>query len=276
MKYIDLHIHSNYSDGTYSVEKLLKHARKVGLSAISITDHDTVEGSLQALRIVDDNGDIEVIPGVEFSSYKNRKSVHILGYFIDLHSPKLQSFINHMKVSRHERALKILDKLKRYNIEVPIEIVQQFTRSGLIGRPHIAQAMKFMGYVATEREAFEKYIGNEAPCYVPQEAISPEKVIHVIREIKGIPVLAHPGKLRYDELIPELKKHGLLGLEVYYPTHTDEDIARYKRIAKELDLIVTGGSDSHGDREGYPRLGECRLPYTILEGLRNLWVKLYC
>ena len=267
MKKIDLHIHTIFSDGNLSPEKVVKLAKENGLSAISITDHDGVGGVELAQRAGEDYG-IEVVPGVELSSQKEGKSIHILGYFIDLHNQELIDFFQYMREARLKRAEKIVLKLKEHGVNIEMKEVLEHSGQGGIGRPHIAEVLVEKGIVSNFRETFYKYLGDGKSCYVQKANISTKSVIELIDNSCGIAILAHPSSPNVDKFIPELVDEGLMGIEVWYPSHSHTDIERYLRLANKYNLVPTGGSDSHGERAGYPKIGEFCVEYEILEKLK--------
>lgn len=266
MKKVDLHIHTIFSDGTLLPDEVVRIAHKQDLSAIAITDHDEINGISPAYEAGKDLG-VDVIPAVELSSKKNGKSMHILGYFIDPMHPELLAFIDSMRQARIDRAEKIVHKLHEQGISIEVSEIERCSGPGVICRPHIAEVLVNKGIVSNLREAFIKYIGWNKPCYVPKANVSTESVIKLIQRAGGIPVLAHPSLSGADEWIKELVDEGLMGIEVWYPTHSESDINHYLEISDKYNLIPTGGSDSHGTREKYPAIGEFWVPYEVLDRL---------
>ena len=263
---VDLHIHTIFSDGRYSPEEVVGLAKRANISIISITDHDTVEG-IEPVSEAAKGLNITVIPGVEFSARKEGKSVHILGYFIDCKNVRLVDFLNWMKKARYERAGKVVEKFRSFGIELDMQEVVEEAGPGVIGRPHIAEVLVKRGKVNGIGEVFTKYLGYGKPCYIPKANISPKEVIDVIKDASGIPILAHPGLLSEDDWIPELVDDGLEGIEVWYSRHSNNQIEKYKRIAQKYNLLMSGGSDSHGRIKKYPLIGEYKLPYSFLKNL---------
>jgi predicted metal-dependent phosphoesterase TrpH len=263
---VDLHIHTIFSDGMYSPEEVVTLASRANISIISITDHDTVEGIEPVLEAAKNLG-LTVIPGVELSARKENKSVHILGYFIDYKNAGLVDFLKWMKKARYERAEKVLEKLKSFGIKLNMQEVVEEAGLGVIGRPHIAEVLVKRGSVNGIGEAFAKYLGYGKPCYVPKANVNPKEAIDVIKDATGIPILAHPGLLSQDDWIPELVEDGLEGIEVWYSRHSKNQIKKYKRIAQTHNLLMSGGSDSHGRMKKYPLIGEYKLPYSFLKDL---------
>lgn len=269
MKKVDLHIHTIFSDGTLSPEEVVRIAHKQGLSAIAIADHDEISGFSPAYEIGKELG-VNVIPAAEVSAKKEGKSIHILGYFIEPAHPELIAFIQSMRQARLIRAEKIVHKLHEHNISIEVSDIEKRAGVGVICRPHIAEVLVNKRFVSNLREAFTKYIGWDRPCYVPKTNIPTKSVIDLIRKVGGIPVLAHPSSSGADKWLREFVDEGIMGIEVWYPGHSESDIARYLEIANEYNLVPTGGSDSHGTRDKFPAIGEFCVPYEVLEGLIEL------
>jgi len=234
---------------------------------ISLTDHDTTDGIERALNSARGTA-LEVIPGVEINSDWEDTEVHILGYYIDYHSQKLQEVLQEMRQARDLRAAKIIEKLKELGISINYEQVKKIAGTAPVGRPHIARAMVECGYVSTIEEAFEGYLERGKPAYVPRTKMDPLTAISVIEKANGVPVLAHPGLMNRDSLIPALVKKGLLGIEVYYPLHDQEMIEKYKWYCRKYAQVMTGGTDYHGPGTGYPMLGEVGVDQEAVENLK--------
>ncbi|MDP3182098.1 MAG: PHP domain-containing protein [Desulfobaccales bacterium] len=277
MKLIDLHVHSTASDGSYSPEEVVRLAAARGLRAISLTDHDTIDGVAEAAAAGEALG-VEVIPGVEISARFPGGSMHILGYFVDYHSGLLDARLAVLKKSRADRNPRIVAKLNALGAKITMEQVEKISGGGQVGRPHIARALLEHGYVRDIQEAFDRYLRNGGPAHVSKFRFPPDEAINMIREAQGIPVLSHPFTLglgsayALKNLLQDLKKLGLAGLEVYYPEHTPEQEARYLKLARELDLLITGGSDFHGANKPEVDLGQCpcqkNLTYPLVEALK--------
>jgi len=262
----DLHIHSHYSDGTFSPEAIVEVAKNYGLRAISIADHDAVEGVLEAEEVASRRG-VEVIPGVELSSMLDGLDIHILGYFADVRNRKLSDYLAAFRRSRQERALRMVEKLCGLGVDVELGLVLEKAGRGSIGRPHIADAMVEAGAVSTIAEAFSRYIGYDGPAYVEKYYIDTRDAVTLIRSAGGIPVLAHPGTYERDGLLMELLEAGIEGIEVMYPRHTEQQRADYREFARTHGLVVTGGSDCHGDRRGDPLIGKYTIPYALVHDM---------
>jgi predicted metal-dependent phosphoesterase TrpH len=249
--YIDLHIHTTVSDGTLSPSEVVRHAKEKGLKAIAITDHDTVEGNREALEEGKKVG-LDVLTGVEISVGCPYGTMHLLGYCIDIDSSFLKERLEFLQKVRSERNLKILDKLKGLGIGIDFSDVLQMAGGEQVGRPHFAKAMLKKGYANTNQDAFDRFLKKGAPAYVDRFRFEPQEAIGIILKCGGIPVLAHPftlGDLKPKELedfVVELISLGLKGIEVFYPEHTDRQIAGYRYLAEKHGILITGGSDFHG------------------------------
>jgi len=278
MKTIDLHTHSNASDGSLSPGELVAHAVQRGAAAIALTDHDTVAGLPEALRAAEACS-FELVPGLEISADYLGGGMHILGYFIDHADPFFQQELERLQEARRERNPKIIARLQELGIPITYDRVLALS-GGQIGRPHIAQAMLQIGAVQNLEEAFKKYLTKGAPAYVEKFRLSPEQAIVLIHRAGGVPVLAHPFTLncttreQLTGLLRRLKDQGLQGLECLYSEHTPDQTREYLHLAAELDLRVTGGSDFHGqNKEGVEILtgyGSLRIPYQRLQALKDL------
>jgi predicted metal-dependent phosphoesterase TrpH len=273
MKYADLHLHTTFSDGTYSPEELVTKSLEAGLSAIAVCDHDTVLALPSCTDIGLKNG-IEVIPAIELSAESDSQEIHILGYFIDYSSKSLNEKLLNLHNIRVERVHKIIAKLKRIGIDLDPEAVFAVSGSGTVSRLHIARAMYKQGLINSVFEAFHKYIGDKGPAYVLGFKLSPDKAIRLIRDSGGIPVLAHPYVVKNDDLLHDLIKKGLMGLEVYYPEHSQSMINFYLELAKNNNLLITGGSDCHGTAKPEVRIGSIKIPYELVEKLKEAKDKL--
>jgi 3',5'-nucleoside bisphosphate phosphatase len=267
MKYADLHLHTRFSDGTYTVPELLEKAKARNLDCIAITDHDTVEALAYLKKNIREPG-LEVIPGVELTADYEGKEVHILGYFVDYENKEFLKELALIKQARVERIYEMVDKLKSLGMSINTEDVFRLSDVGTIGRLHLARAMFSKGCVCSTQEAFNKYIGDNGPAYVGRFRLSPAQAIKLIAEAGGVAVLAHPYCLPDQNLIFTLIDLGLDGLEVYYPEHSAAQIKNYLEIAKKHGLLVTGGSDCHGFAKPTELIGKIKLPYELVEEMR--------
>lgn len=272
--FADLHLHTTASDGIISPKQLVRQAKEKGFSAIAITDHDTTEGLFEGIN-AGEIYDIEVISGIELSTLKNEREIHILGYYPDPHCSALHNMLAQMIEARSSRALRMIEKLRENSIDIKIERVREIAGGKFIGRPHLAHALLEKGYISDLNEAFtENFIGRGGRGYVERFKITPAEGISILKQAEAIPVLAHPGKLSKDEPVSKeeiaaLKKAGLKGIEVYYSKHTPAQVDFYLSCAQEYNLLVTGGSDCHGQLDKPNTLGSIKLPYSHVEKLKN-------
>lgn len=268
MKLADLHLHTYFSDGTFSPAQLVEAAKKAGLFCIAVTDHDTVAGIGPAREAAADS--LEVVAGIELTSEINSNEIHILGYFIEQNSSRLKSELDKIYGIRRNRAYDILEKLKKMGVDLDPQEVFDISGQGTVSRLHIARAMLAKGIISNIYEAFSKYIGNKGPAYVGKFSLTPQDAIKLILEIKGIPVLAHPYNSGCDELITGFVKAGLKGLEVYYPEYPDSVVNYYSQLANKHGLLMTGGSDCHGTAKPDVNVGKVSIPYELVEKLKGI------
>lgn len=265
---VDLHLHSIHSDGTRTVEELVSMAVEAGLAAVSLTDHDTVAG-LPAMREAARGTGVEIVSGVELSSSAGASDLHVLGYFIDPGDEGLLRGLEWFRNGRRERLTKMVSRLNELGVDVSEEEVGRYATSDAPGRPHVAQALLDLGFVDTFDDAFRRYLACYAPAYVPKPRFAPTEAVALIRRAGGAPVLAHPGTLGRDDVIPELVDAGLVGIEVWHPKHSPSQVASYRRLARELGLVTTGGSDFHGEPVGMATMGVPEVPAEVLAELRS-------
>jgi predicted metal-dependent phosphoesterase TrpH len=276
MDIIDLHIHSTYSDGTLTPTEIVRKAEQEKIKVIAITDHDTIEG-LEEFNMCGSNY-VEKVNGVEISVQMRDFNFHMVGLFIDYSDEEFREKINLLKNARIDRNRKIIKKLNELGYSITYEELEEIAK-GEIGRPHFSQILLKKNYFRDKREVFEKLLKKGAPAYFDKFRFNPEEAIKLIKnQGKGISILAHPGLLPFPKkeklaIITELKKAGLDGLEIYYSEHTPEEIAFLKKIAKDLKLAVSGGTDFHGDNKPGISLGigrgNLRVEYKIFEELKN-------
>ncbi|MFC1500958.1 PHP domain-containing protein [Elusimicrobiota bacterium] len=273
-KYIDLHVHTNYSDGSLSPQEVVRLAKKLKISAISITDHDTVEGIPSALE-EGEKLNVEIVPGIELSAELNAEEtseMHILGYYIDWKNKKFNDSLKKLKQYREERAQKILKKLGNLGINLDMEDVKKIAGEGVVGRLHFAKAIVEAGAAKSIHEVFQKYLGLGKPACVSKYKLAPEDAIRMIQDVGGIPVLAHPyyGHYNNRELIKDLVTAGLQGIEVWHSRHSSSVVSTFKQLANDLHLIVTGGSDCHGPYGNDSAvMGTQKIPYSVLDEIKK-------
>lgn len=267
--YADLHNHTTASDGTYTPSELVYHAKMEGLHAIGVTDHDTTDGLEEAI-IAGKEHDLEIVPGIEINTQMDNREIHILGYFIDYSLPWFQDILMDIKNIRYSRAEKMIYNLNRlHGMKLNFkDILDKAGGRDNVGRPHIARAMIDKGIVDNIPEAFEKYIGEGCSAYVGRYKLSAEEGIKIIKDARGAPVLAHPGLIGNDSMIEKLIPLGLMGIEAYHSKHSDHQSEHYACIGKSKGLIVTGGSDCHGDE--FPNVGHIRIDYNIVGKLKEI------
>jgi predicted metal-dependent phosphoesterase TrpH len=265
--YVDLHLHTSASDGTFSPESLIQHASARGLKAIAVTDHDAWE-AIRPAAVLGARVGIEVIPGVELSTSVGEAEIHILGYFIDYLDPDFQKEVLRFKQARIERAQKIVEKLAEAGVRIDIKHVLEIAGSGSVGRPHVARALLDEGYVGSTDEAFSRYLGNGAPAYVPKNFMSPQDAFELIHYVHGLAFFAHPGIENRDEMIDDFALHGLDGLEVWHPKHSPSNVKHYQELAEQKKMLACGGSDSHGDQDLDSLKYNLKVPYETVERMK--------
>lgn len=278
MKLIDLHAHSTQSDGTLPPAELVRHAAACGLTAFALTDHDTTDGLAEALPAASECG-IEVIPGIEFSTEYLDRDIHIIALEPDWQSPEFQEKLQFCRGERARRNQRMIDLMAADGIDISYDkMLAAFPRLPWT-RTHFGRYLADHGYVENLWEAFDTHIGIGCPYYVPRDKISPMEAVSLIRRFHGIPVLAHPFQYQFSEeelctLLETLKAVGLIGMEVYYSTHTPEQTEYLAALAKRYDLAPSGGSDFHGANKPTIALGRgknnLQIPYELIDNLRKL------
>ncbi len=276
MSRIDLHSHTTASDGSLTPEELVRLAKRQGVSTLAVTDHDTVAGLPRAIAEGERLG-VEIIPGIEISCSYGETELHILGYFINPDDPHLKPALTRYWASREDRNPLIVQRLNELGCELDYAEVKAAAGSATMGRPHIAQALLRKGYVRSISEAFDRYLADGGPAYIPRRLPPPTEAIGLIRQTGGIPVLAHPVytariKEPFEQICETLKGFGLMGIESFYSSHNQQQTDRYRSVSREQNLLVTGGSDFHG--EAKPNLlvgtgyGNLEVPADLLEPMR--------
>lgn len=282
MKSVDLHTHSIASDGTYTPSQLVDYAVSKGLSAIALTDHDTVDGIKEALNrasyYCERGTSIEVIPGIEFSTEYQGKDIHIVGLYVDYESDYFKRRIEKFVKSREKRNIQMCKKLNDHGIMISYDELKERFKEGTITRAHYARFMLDNGYTKSMKEAFDRYIGDHGPCYIPRKKISPFRAVEILRRAGAFPVLAHPilygmSDSRLEELVGRLKEVGLMGIEAVYSTYKASDERLIRNIAKKYDLSISGGSDFHGSNKPNIDLGtgmgNLFVPSEILDNIKE-------
>lgn len=256
MTAVDLHTHSNKSDGSFSPAKLVDYAVAKGLSAVALTDHDTIDGLEEAVSHAETlrqagKPSVDVVPGIEFSTKHEEKDVHIVGLYIAYDSPEFRTKLQEFVDSRTGRNIKMCRNLQDAGIDITYEKLQERNPDAVITRAHYATYLFDEGYVKSRPEAFAKYLGDHTKYFVPREKVTPEQAVSLILQVGGIPILAHPplyhmGRERLDRLVSVLKDVGLMGIESLYSTYTNQDERDMMKLADKYDLLLSGGSDFHG------------------------------
>jgi 3',5'-nucleoside bisphosphate phosphatase len=269
---IDLHTHSRDSDGTNTVAENVALAIERGLAGIAITDHDTTAGYAEADAAAAGT-DLRIVPGIEFSAEYEGASLHVLAYWADPAYPALVEELKRLTDTRFRRGELMVEKLRELGYDITFEQVRAIAGDDLIARPHIAEAMVEAGIVATEREAFDRFISDGGIAYVPKHALAPMDALALIRQAGGVCVLAHPAMWKGngsvpDALIEDMAAAGMGGLEVDHPDHDEVQRRHYRELATSLDLVPTGASDCHGARYGY-RLGSETTPLELVAELER-------
>ncbi|MEP7033116.1 MAG: PHP domain-containing protein [Actinomycetota bacterium] len=259
MPRIDLHTHSDESDGTFTPSEVVRRAAELGLDVVALTDHDTTSGLEEASEAAREVG-VELVPGVEFSAELQATSIHVLCYWMDVSNEELQTELQRLRDDRFRRGEMMIEKLQALGFDISFERVREIAGGGNIVRPHVAQAMVEAGIVADEAEAFDRYIADGGPAHVPKHALDPLDSVDLIVRAGGVCVLAHPGMWGAQSSVPEdliaaMAERGMVGLEVDHTDHTPEQRAIYRAMAERLGLVATGGSDCHGTRYDPIRLG---------------------
>lgn len=266
MKFADLHLHTNFSDGTYTPEELAARARQLGLGAVALTDHDTVEGCTRMAAACAAAG-LEFIPATELTAEFDENELHLLGYFVDTGNQKLLTEMVRFQQVRQDRVREMVARLNQLNIPLRADAVFALANCRSPGRPHVARALVMGRFCSSPDEAFERFLKKNRPAWVPKFKISALDAIALIHQAGGLAVMAHPGLNRTDGIIPDLVEAGLDGLECFHTKHTASTSEHYVRTAKEFNLAITGGSDCHGLSKGKPLIGTVRLPYEYVEQL---------
>lgn len=267
---VDLHAHTVFSDGLFTPEQLVVEARRRGLSAVGVADHDAV-GGIERAMVAGRQLGVEVVPAVELSCSVAGVDLHMLGYYIDFQDAELGAFVKDIRVHRAERGRLMVEKLQELGLKVTMEQVRSLAKDAAIGRPHVAQAMVDAGAVPNVDEAFKRFIGYEGPAYVPKKKLSPQEGVEFIKQYGGVAVVAHPGTYGNDDAVYQAIAAGVDGIEVWHPDHNANNVARYIEVAQKNHLLTTGGSDCHGGRKnGRVYLGEVRVPYEHLAAVKTL------
>lgn len=268
MKFADLHLHTFFSDGTFTPEELVERARTIGFAAIALTDHDTVEGCERAAAACA-VANIEFITGTELTAEHADTEVHILAYFVDTRNQTLLTRIAEFQTVRQSRIHEMVAALNKLGIPLKAESVFALANCKSPGRPHVARAMVKEKLIGNLDEAFERYLKKGRPAWIPKTKMSALESVELIHQAGGLAVMAHPGLNRTDEIIPALVDAGLDGIECFHTKHSTAMAERYLEIAEKYHLLVTGGSDCHGFSKVKPLIGTVKLPYDQVQKLKD-------
>ncbi len=266
--YADLHLHTNFSDGTYSPEELARQAAANHLQAVALTDHDTVEGCTRAKAACETAG-IEFIAGTELTAEQDENELHILGYLIDLENARFRTEIGKFQAVRQNRIREMVSRLNSLSVPLTADEVFALANCRSPGRPHVARALVKAGFCSSLDEAFERFLKKSRPAWVPKFKMSAATAIDLIHHAGGVAVMAHPGLNRTDEVIPGMVEAGLDGIECFHTKHSTQTTEHYLELAERFNLLVTGGSDCHGMSKGRPLIGTIKLPYEYVERLKS-------
>ncbi|MBU1862447.1 MAG: PHP domain-containing protein [Candidatus Omnitrophica bacterium] len=279
MNTVDLHLHSTYSDGTYTPAELIHMAEMKGMEAIGITDHDTINHIKEVHKLGAKAKLRDVLAGVEVSAEFSSGTMHIVGYFVDPDNTDLCDMLNRFTAGRSERNPQIIEKLNALGVSITYDEVLKEANGASVGRPHIANVMVQKGAVRSMKEAFDKYLAKGAPAYVNRTRASSEKIIAVIKKAGGVSFLAHPRQLgvgkkkELERIVARLADEGLDGIEAYSSSHTREDVHRYEGLAQKYQLLLSGGSDFHGLGKEHIVLGfvgaGVTLSYDIIKKMKE-------
>jgi 3',5'-nucleoside bisphosphate phosphatase len=264
--FADLHLHTNFSDGTFTPEELVERGQKAGLAAMSLTDHDTIEGCARMAAACAERG-IRFITGTELTAELDGNEIHLLGYFIDIDNPVLLGEMKKYQSVRQSRVHEMVRKLNELNIPLRAETVFKLANCRSPGRPHVGRALVQEGFCTNMDEAFDRFLKKHRPAWVPKMRVLASDAIELIHNSGGLAVMAHPGLNRTDDSIPRLVDQGLDGIECYHTKHSNSTSEHYLKIAVRYNLLVTGGSDCHGFSKGKPLIGTVKLPGEHLERL---------
>lgn len=265
--FVDLHMHTTHSDGSLTPGELAERVRESGVTAVALTDHDSLAGVAELRRELHAAG-IEVSAGVELSATDGNADIHVLAYNVDESNDLFTRELERFVLGRTERAKVMLEKLRAVGVDIPFSAVEEIANGAAVGRPHVAEALMTFGHVKDLDEAFQRWIGARGPCYVPKTTLLAAEAIAMVHGVGGVAVLAHPQTLGHDEMIPGMIAAGLDGLEVMHPRQDGSARMKYFTMAKKHALLVTGGSDFHGKRTPNYSIGMCKVPASVYDAVR--------
>jgi predicted metal-dependent phosphoesterase TrpH len=267
MMFADLHLHTNFSDGTYTPEELAGHAHRHGLSVVALTDHDTVEGCAR-MAAACSKLSIEFIPASELTTDLDGNELHLIGYFLDTGNPVLLTELAKFQDVRQNRIREMCARLNEMKVPLSADAVFRIANCRSPGRPHVGRALVQAGICSSLDEAFDRFLKKGKPAWVPKFKMSAEDAIQLIHQAGGLAVMAHPGLNRTDEVIPLLKEMGMDGLECFHTRHSTAASQHYSLLAEHYGLLITGGSDCHGMNKGKPLIGSIKLPFDYVAKLK--------
>jgi predicted metal-dependent phosphoesterase TrpH len=267
-RFADLHLHTHFSDGTYSPEELATEGSRHGLSAMALTDHDTVEGCPRMRAACVERG-IEFVSASELTAEFSGNELHLIGYFLDTTNPLLLSEMARFQAVRQNRIREMVERLNQMGVQLEAEAVFRLANCRAPGRPHVGRALVQAGICATLDEAFDRFLKKNRPAWVPKAKMSAEEAVQLIHQAGGLAVMAHPGLNRTDDVIPPLVEMGMDGLECFHTKHSTSTTQHYLMMAEQHGLLVTGGSDCHGMSKGKPLIGSVKLPYECFRKLKT-------
>lgn len=267
----DLHCHSTYSDGTYTPSELIELACKIGLSGLSITDHDTIEAYREAIPEAAER-QLPLIPGLELSTVHKGKSVHVLAYSFQLNSADILDFCKNQRARRENRNKAILERLASHGMPIEEDELSSPLDNRSFGRPHIAQAMVKRGYVSSIQQAFHEYIGDGKLCFYPGSRFSVEETIEIIHKARGVAIIAHPHLIE-NSIVKDLLEMKFDGIEGYYARFSSEDHARWIKTGMKRGWLITGGSDFHGAIKPNIPLGSSWVGEEVFKTLHNKYLE---
>jgi predicted metal-dependent phosphoesterase TrpH len=266
--FADLHLHTNFSDGTYTPEELVGHAQRYGFYALALTDHDTVEGCVRMATSCRGAG-IEFIPASELTAELGGHELHLLAYYLDTENEKLLRELGKFQQVRQDRIREMVARLNQLSVPVQADAVFALANCRSPGRPHLARMLVKEGFCSSLDEAFERFLKKGRPAWVPKFKMSAVEAIQLIHQAGGVAVMAHPGLNKGDEIVPTLVEANLDGIECFHSKHSTAMAEHYLELADRHHLLATGGSDCHGMNKGKPLIGSIKLPYTHVERLKE-------
>jgi predicted metal-dependent phosphoesterase TrpH len=266
--FADLHLHTNFSDGTYTPEELVAHGHRVGLGVLALTDHDTVEGCARMTAACAERG-MEFIPAAELTTEHDGHELHVIGYFLDTEDAFLLKELARFQEGRQNRIREMCARLQALGVPLEAEAVFKLASCRAPGRPHVGRALVQAGLCTTLDESFDRYLKKGRPAWVPKTRMSAAEAMELIHGAGGLAVMAHPGLNRTDEVIPDFVAMGMDGIECFHSRHSTAASSHYLAIAEQYDLLITGGSDCHGMNKGKPLIGSIKLPYDYVAKMKE-------